>query len=196
MTRTTLYKGLYLVVVAAASAAALALLAAFDYAPVALVVVFAVLLTPGRVLGYFWRDLFRGLRRLNAGDFAQAKIHSERFLQQVRQRPWLKQLIWLGSSSYSRDPEALALNNLGAAEVQLGEGEAARRHLDEAITLDPRCPLPYHNIGLLLDGAGQADEARSWFDQAARLGYRGGMSDWAFRKLQARFAAAEGKGPA
>lgn len=195
MSRTTLYSGLYLAVVAAASAAALALLAVLDYSPVALAVVFAVLLTPGRVLGYFWRDLFRGLRRLNAGDFAQAKLHSERFIEQVRRRPWLKRLIWLGGSRYSRDPEVLALNNLGVAEIRLGEREAGRGHLDEAITRDPHCPLPYLNIGMLLEDTGQADEARPWFDQAARLGYRGGISDWAFRKAQARFAAAEGKGP-
>jgi tetratricopeptide (TPR) repeat protein len=158
------------------------------------VAVVVVLLLPGRILGYFWKDLLRGLRLLNAQEFAASKICSQRFLIQVQSKPWLKKLIWLGSGSYSRDPEALALNNLGAAEVQLGELVLARRHLDHAIEVDRLCPLPYYNIGALLRASGAPKEAERWFEQAARLGYKRRLGDKIAIAAQMRFASTDGRG--
>ena len=78
----------------------------------------------------------------------------------------------------------MALNNLGAAELAMGEVDAARAHLNEAIAKDPKCPLPYRNIGLLIQSTGSTEEARPWFEKAIALGLRGDWSDRAARASQ------------
>jgi tetratricopeptide (TPR) repeat protein len=194
MTRTTFYKGVYFGMAIVAGAISLAVLLHYRFSPTAIVAVVVALLLPGRILGYFWKDLLRGLRLLNAREFAASKICSQRFLEEVGSKPWLKKLVWLGSGSYSRDPEALALNNLGAAEVQLGELTLARQHLDRAIEVDPLCPLPYFNTGALLAASGMPHEAELWFEKAERLGYKRGISDKIVAIAQTRFANTDGSG--
>ena len=111
----------------------------------------------------------RTFAALNQREYHRSKGHSERFLVQLRERPWLQTLIWLGPSSYSLSAEALALNNLGAAELALGEFDSARAHLNQAIARDPRCPLPCRNMGTLTLRTSSTAEAMPWFEKAAAL---------------------------
>ncbi|HTT96838.1 MAG TPA: tetratricopeptide repeat protein [Rhizomicrobium sp.] len=193
MTRTTLYKGVYFAMFGSAAILALGVLAYFQFSPLAFLVVVVALLIPGRILGYFWRDLLRGLRLLNAKDYVASKVCSERFLVEVREKPWIRHFIWLGSSTYSRDPEVLALNNLGAAELALGEVDVARAHLEEAIAKDPLCPLPFFNLGALFKATGNVSESERCFAEATRLGFRHGISDKIVRASQTRFAEMDGR---
>src|SRR5439155_16229931 len=147
MSRTVRYKVAYFTFVGLGSLIAVWAIVHFRLSSIAIVGLVILFLIPGRILGYFWKDLLRGLRLLNAKQFSESKRHSELFLQELKQRPWLKRMIWLGSGSYSRDPEALALNNLGAAQIGLGDVESARKHLVAAIAVDDDNPLPYLNIG-------------------------------------------------
>lgn len=193
MTRTGAYKGIYFTLVLA-GALAIVLMAAQLRSPLpALAALALLLLAPGRILGFFWRDLLAGLRLLNCRDYEQSIYYSQRFLSTVRERPWLKNLVWLGASSYSRDPEVLALNNLGAAEIGLGRFDKARSYLDEAIAMDPKCPLPYFNMGALCLQTGPRTTAQPWFDQAIALGFTGGPSDRIVMASQARFAVTDGR---
>jgi hypothetical protein len=113
MSRTARYKLGYFCYMAVAAGLTLSLMyfAAGDWRMIAVFVV--LLLLPGRLLGYFWRDLLRGLRLLQRKQYEQSAVHSSAFIEQVRAKPWLKKMVWLGTCSYSRDPESLALNNLG-----------------------------------------------------------------------------------
>jgi len=86
----------------------------------------------------------------------------------------------------------MALNNLGAAEIRLGEVDPGRGHLDQAIRLDPLCPLPFYNLGLLAEAEGDAEEAGRCFATAARLGYARGRSDGIVIRSQTRFAERSG----
>lgn len=194
MSRTSIYKGVYFGIVGIGTAALLGSIVFFRLSPVAIVIVFVLLLAPGRILGYFWRDLLRGLRRLNQREYAESRRHSALFVAEVRRRPWLKKLIWLGSASYSRDAESLALNNLGAAEIGLGEFASARAHLESSIEVDRQNPLPYFNIGVLLRIEGNSTEAERWIEQAAQLGFAHGISDSLVTAAQSRFANTDGRG--
>ena len=110
MTRTTLYKCTYFAYFVGVGLLFYWATKYFKVSAVMFVGLMLLLFLPGRVLGYFWRDLMRGLRLLNAGQYEESKRHSAAFLDQVHARPWLKRLIWLGTSSYSRDPESMAFN--------------------------------------------------------------------------------------
>ena len=157
---------------------------------IALVIV--LLLLPGRVLAYFWRDLLRGLHLLKQQRFEESKHHSEAFLVTLKQKPWLKNLIWLGFGTYSRSPACFALNNLGAAEVGLGETENARVHLVAAIQTDGASPLPYFNMGALAASLNEHDEARTWYEKAAALGYSRSVIDAIIVSSQSRLARSAG----
>lgn len=196
MSRTTLYKAAYFAEMAAVAAVVAWVIVRFRPSLVGLALLVLALLAPGRILGFFWVDLLRGRRLLKARDFAESKRHSERFLATLRKRPWLRKLIWLGAGVYSRDPEAHALNNLGAAEIGLGDLEAARTHLLASITVDRHNPLPALNMGILCRRAGRPAEAASWFQQARELGYSGSAIDRFIRSREEHFAEADGAGQA
>ncbi len=192
--RTGLYKAIYLCEAAGAAVLCVGIILHFHFSPIQIALLVICLLIPGRILGFFWRDLLRGLRLLRARQYEESKRHSEIFLERIRRQPWLKKLIWLGSGTYSRDPEALALNNLGAAEIALGEMDAARAHLQESIAVDQQNPLPVFNMGVLLRTAGDHREAESWFMEARRLGYSRSVIDRIVQSSQGRFADRDGRG--
>jgi ATP-dependent Clp protease adapter protein ClpS len=159
-----------------------------------LVLIVLALLVPGRVLGYYWRDLVTGLRLLRERQFAQSARHSKRFLQDIDRRPWIQHLTWLGSGVYSRNAKAMALNNLGAAEIFLGEFAAARGHLEQSSRLDDENPLPYLNLAKLMRILGDEAGSRDCAEQAKRCGYTKSLSDRLVRNAQSRFAFLEGRG--
>ncbi|HEY2068536.1 MAG TPA: tetratricopeptide repeat protein [Rhizomicrobium sp.] len=193
MSRTARYKIVYFTMLFGGAVLAGAAFVVFRLSPLAVVTVLIGALIPGRILGFFWRDLLKGLRLLNAREYPESKRSSERFLVEVHKRPWIRKLIWLGASTYSRDPEVIALNNLGAAEMQLGEHDAARRHLNQAIALDPLCPLPFVTLGIMARQAGDSAEAARCFAEARRLGYAHGLLDRIVRASQTRFAETDGR---
>lgn len=189
MSRTAVYKSIYFGIV---GLGAVALYVAFFYLPpVAMIALIATLFIPGRILGFFWKDLLRGLHQLKQRNYPESKRCSERFLAELRQKPWLRHFIWLGWGSYSRSPESFALNNLGGAEIGLGEFDSARRHLDASIAADGLNPLPYFNIGVLLAKQGNS-EARGWFEKSVELGFSRSVVDRIVMASQARLARSEG----
>ncbi len=172
MSRTAIYRSRYFGFLVAYVAIAVWVVIRFDIAPLAILLVAGTLLIPGRILSFYWRDLLQGLRLLKEGKYAQSKARSESFLSQLQAKPWIRRLIWVSGSPYSRNPEVWALNNLGAAEMRLGEIDSARQHLQRAIELDSECPLPYFNMGILLVTTGKVGEAEEWFAAAASRGYK------------------------
>ncbi len=192
MTRTDALKGVYVARVAGlvvfGIGATVTARSGAVMSAVAFGALFAVVLLSGRVQAYFWSELLAGLHFLNRRDYQRSKNHSERFLAQLRERRWLNRLIWLGPSSYSLNAEVLALNNLGVAEMWLGEFDAARLHFNQAIALDPLCPLPYRNMGALVLRTASTDEARPWLEKARTLGLRGDWSDGVAMASQRRNA--------
>lgn len=194
MTRTSRYKAIYFAEVAIGAALVVGVVCHFRLSlPVAALLLLSLLI-PGRILGFFWRDLLRGLRLLKAKDYLESKRHSELFLATIQCEPWRKKLIWLGSGTYSRDPEALALNNLGAAEIGLGEFDAAKRHLEASMKVDPLNPLPTFNLGVMYRALGDESQAALWFREASRLGYSNTILDRIVVSSQDRFAKMDGGG--
>lgn len=194
MTRTTFYKAQYFATILGVGSIALLILIRYRFSAISILLTLFLLMVPGRILGFYWRNLLRGLRLLNARQFEESRRHSELFLEELRQRPYLKYFVWLGSSTYSRNPKVLALNNLGAAESGLGRFDAAKSHLEMAIDIDPKCPLPFFNMGIIHAKAGELEKATRHFEEAARLGYTNSLSDKIVRGSQNRFARTSGTG--
>lgn len=195
MSRTTRYKLGFLAAVCVAAALAFLLVWSVDLdLSIATVFTALILLVPGRVQGVFYRELFKGRILLEQRREQEALDHFRNFLRDVRARPWLKRLIWLSWSVYTPNVEAMALNNIGAANLALGRLGESEGALGEALTLDEKYPLPHFNLAVLQEMRGNRMLAEAELEAAAKLGYVGGTVDTIVNHAQALLARAEGRG--
>ena len=193
MKRPTRYKIGYLLAFVALGAVAISVLVYFERSTGAVLAVVAVLLIPGRLQGIVYRDLFQGRRLLSSGNAAEAEQHFDRFLALVRRGPWRKRLIWLSWSVYTPDVEAMTLNNIGAARMQMGKRGEAATSFGEALELDPLYPMPHFNLAILHELEGNRESAEQAASVAERLGFSGSSIDQAILAAQSLLAHLEGR---
>ena len=159
-----------------------------------LIVAAVVLFIPGRIQGLVFRDHFRGRRLMDAGQLESGIDHFERFLSQLRKQPWKKQFTWLAWGIYSWDIEAMTLNNLGAALMNIGQFDAASDRLKEALRVDPKYPVPYFNLAVLASAQGDEAQACVQISRAESLGYARTPMDRVIQMGQTVLANMEGQG--
>jgi carboxyl-terminal processing protease len=75
----------------------------------------------------------------------------------------------LETGKLEKDQRHEALNNLGAAQYDLGEYEEALRNFRAASELDPNDGWPYYNMGLAHQKLGHYAEARTVFEKAVPM---------------------------
>jgi tetratricopeptide (TPR) repeat protein len=188
VSRTARRKLYYFSIVAIGTSLLISAILYFHLSGLQIALLVIALLIPGRILGFFWRDQLAGLRLLNERRFEESARHSKRFLDLLARRQWMRHLIWLGTGTYSRDPQSLALNNLGAAEMFLGNFEDARQHLEESRKLDDENPLPYFNLAQLHMILEEPSKSQEFLVLAERRGYSRSLSDKLIHGAQSRFA--------
>jgi tetratricopeptide (TPR) repeat protein len=166
----------------------------FRQQPSLVLAISLLLLVPGRIQGHLWRDFFRGRRLLQRKQYERSLTYFYSFLERLKKKPVLKKAIWLGWAVYSRDIEAMTLNNIGVAYMELGEFKKAKRSLLTAITIDPNYPLPFFNLAIVAKM--QRDRARSrlFLARAAKLGYRQTTVDRLIHLSDNLLARVEGHG--
>jgi hypothetical protein len=84
ISRTSIYKGYYFGMLAAVAALSLWIVFHFHLTILGVLLLALALLAPGRILGFFWRDLLRGLRFLQEKRYVESKRHSQLFLVEVK----------------------------------------------------------------------------------------------------------------
>lgn len=153
-----------------------------------------ILLIPGRIQGAVFRDHYRGRKLMSVGEYEAAIDHFERFLLQIRKQPWKKHFIWMAWGIYSWDIEAMTLNNLGAALIDLGRFDAAKMRLDDALRVDPQYAVPHFNLAVLASVQGDEAAARQHISCAEALGYARTPVDRVVHLGQSILANLEGRG--
>ena len=141
------------------------------------VAVVLALLMPGRIQAYFYRDLIRGRRLLDSGRGDEAVAYFERFLADLERWPVMRQMLWLSWSIYTPSAEAMTLNNLGAAWIQVGRMDRARKALDAALSHDPLYPFPHQNLAIIHAVNGDRDAAAAALKSCHELGHAGESLD-------------------
>ncbi len=131
-----------------------------------------LLLIPGRLQQYYWKDYFLGQKLQLKRQHAEALASFERFLASIRERPALRRLIWFSQWYYSSNVEVLALNNMGVSAMWLQEAKKAETWLNAAAELDPESPLPYFNLAVLHYARGDDAEGAKNLNKADTLGYK------------------------
>ena len=194
MTRTARYKLGYVGALVALGTVAVIAIVALGGGSVPMIVVAAILLIPGRILGVAYRDLFRGRRLLDLRQAEASIPYTLRFLEYIRQHPGRKRLLWLAWSVYTPDSEAMALNNLGAAHLESGDFVAAADAFNAALAVDPEYPIPHYNLAIERAVAKDEAAAARHAAEAERLGFRGTSVDAIIRNAGALLARVEGRG--
>lgn len=193
MTRTTRYKLRYAATFAALTASVLLALWIVGLSTPAVIIATLLLLIPGRIQGHYYRDLFAGRRAMEAGDVEGSMVYTERFLTTIRKKPGLKSLIWLGGVIYTADPEAMALNNLGAAHLESARLGAAESAFRAALDADPLYPIPLTNLAVIREAGGDRAGAEDCLRQAAAYGYTKTALDRIVHRAGALLSRVEGR---
>lgn len=193
MTRPTRWKVLYVLAFGALVLALVAALIVGRLDSTSLVILAVLFLIPGRINGHYWRSFYTGRRQMDAGRYADAQRAFEQFLVRIRERPALKSLIWFVWGVYTRDVEAMTLNNMGAALLHQGHLDSAEQRLEQAIKLDPAYPIPYYNLALVEELRGNRDNAIRSLATAEELGYRNTSIDKVISKATSILAYLEGR---
>jgi len=154
-----------------------------------------ILLIPGRVQGLLLRDLFRGRRDLDRNDAESALTHFNSFLSTIKAQPWRKPALWLSWSLYTPNLEAMTRNNIGSAQLTLGDLASAEEAWNAALVLDPLYPLPHANLALVAATRDDKVATRRHLDAARALGYKGAGFDRFVHKTQSILAMVESQGP-
>lgn len=193
MSRTARYKLTYVAVLAILALVAGAAIIALGGGKVTVIVVALLLLVPGRIQGFYYRDFFTGRRLLEAGEPEKAIPFIERFLESIKRHPQRSKLIWLSWSIYTPSVVAMAINNLGAARLGLGQINEAEQAFTDALAQDPLYPLPHFNLAIVHELRGNRAGAAEAVERARQLGYTGGTIDTVIRKSQSLLASVEGR---
>jgi tetratricopeptide (TPR) repeat protein len=152
-----------------------------------------LLLLPGRVQAYFWRNFYKGRRALGLQRFTDAQKYFEAFLVELARQAWLERLSVITWQIYTPNVRAMTLNNLGVAHLYLAEVDLAEQVFHEAIKLDVDYPKPYYNLALLCAAKGQQTEADNYLTKAVQLGFSGGLDDVLVSQLGQFLASANSK---
>ena len=188
MNRTLKYKLLYVTLLALGGAGAAAIWIIIDLGVAGLLIAGVVFLVPPRIGGYFLRDLYLSRRYCTAGKYDDAIAAGERFLDTLEQQPWRQHLIYLFFGFYTWNTRAMALNNIGAAEMELGRLDAAEARLGEALGLDQDFPLPYYNLAITAAALEDHQRSARMLSRAAELGYERSITDRAISRVGDAYA--------
>jgi tetratricopeptide (TPR) repeat protein len=191
MNRTKIIRSLYYGGLAFALIIAIYLVGITKGSPFLAVWIFLLLLIPGRITGYLWRELIAGRRLLDAGRYTDAIPLFERFQSKVRKKRWLNWIIWLTPSFYTTKVEALTLNNLGVCNLELGDFEKAQELFINALSMDRRYPLPHYNLAILEMYHRRMESSERHLSEAVRLGFTGGTMDKVIQKTKSIYAQIE-----
>jgi tetratricopeptide (TPR) repeat protein len=196
LSRVARYKIGYVLALALLAGVVVAASRAGDSQPWVVVTIVLVLLLPGRIQGLLFRDLFRGRRDLDRNSPESALGHFNSFLTTIRAQPWRKPALWLSWSIYTPNVEAMTQNNIGAAQLNLGDLSSAEAALNTALALDPQYPLPHANLALVAALRADSSAAESHLEAARKCGYKGAGLDRFVSRSQSILAAVESHGPA
>ena len=194
MNRSLRYKILFIVYVVVLLGIAGLCILYFKLSTGGILLLALLFLIPGRIAGFFWRDFYRGRKLASMGAWEDAIGYFERFLADVKSRPWLKHMIWFAWGTYTRDIEVMTQNNLGAMQLNLGRLDEAEPHFRAAGELDPEAPLPRYNLAMLEQMRGNTEQAKSLLNEVQRLGYSNTGYDKLIQAAGEALAKIEGRG--
>lgn len=169
------YIPLMAVVAIAAVLAAVSILCTTS--PLLLLPIVLLLLVPGTIGRWLLKDLLASRSFIAMKNYPAGLAAAQRFLDTLRKRPWIRHAIWTQAGVYTLNVEAMALNNCGAAMLELRQLEDAQSALEGAKNADPHYPIPVFNLAVLAKLKGEVSASEALVAHAAKLGFANGNVD-------------------
>lgn len=188
MTRPDRQKLLYIAILTALGLACAGVVTALHFTPLTVSCVAIALLIPGRLGAAAFRSFYLGRKAMGDQRFSDAIQLFEQFRRDIRKAPWKKRFIWFAWPIYTLDVEAMTLNNLGAANLELGRWDEAERYFGEALERDSCYSIPHFNLAVLAKLRREEALASEHAVESSRLGFRGSASDRIATKAAALYA--------
>ena len=176
MKHKTKYLIYYAVFMSVVLGGSIALAYRLDTIVYSLAIIIGAILVPSALQGVFWHELFLGRRYLEKGQWVKAAESFRVFLDKLEKKPWLKHLVWLRWARFTGNVKAMALSNLGVAELNRGNVKEADQHFRKASELDSNYPVAYFNLAVISMLRDNKTEAKSFLQKARNLGY--GRTDY------------------
>ncbi len=158
---------------------------------IGLVVLGVVPMILTRIAGYFWKKLILGRRLMDRNDFDRAKECFHEFQFELKSVKYLRWLIWISPSFYTTSANALASNNIGVCNLELGEYEAAELNFRDALEYDSKYPLPLYNLAILDGLSGNIESRDRNLSKSVELGFNAGTVDSVIQKTKSLYARYE-----
>ena len=194
MNRTTKLKILYLGLVILGLLVFLGLKLALDLNTNSLVVVVLLFLVPGRLTGFYWREMLAGRRMMAVQQYSEAVSEFSTFLEKLKQKPWIARLIWLSPGFYTTSAKAMALNNIGACDLESGSLDSACEYLESAVLEDDLYPLPHYNLAMVYSILEEPDRVSYHLLTSRKLGFKDDAFDRSVDRIKLAYAKYEPAG--
>jgi tetratricopeptide (TPR) repeat protein len=128
-------------------------------------------LLPRRIVDYYWRDFMQGNHYLDKQKYSRSIAHNQKFLVQLKRKPWIKHLIWIAPSFWTISTYAMTLNNLGLALLNHEDCEQAQEAFLKALEYDPQYALPHYNLAAIAVTQLNFESAIEHLKLSKRLGF-------------------------
>lgn len=159
-----------------------------------LLFVVALVLVSGRMAaGYCLRNLFRARDLVDDGQIEQAIATSKAFLSDLAREPWRRHFMHFFIDVQTRNAEAMAHNNIGAASLNAGALDEAKAHFEKALDYDPNYAVAYFNLSIIASVKGDLAGAGRYAAIATRNGYKGGSFTQLLSQVSSAHARAVAK---
>lgn len=134
------------------------------------------------------RRFFAGRRYMKKKQWVDALSAFQAFEQELGASSWKRHFSYLASGIYTRDPVAIARNNIGVVHLENGKLDLAEAGFRSALERDNDYAVPHLNLAVIAAKRGDSASMEQRLGEAQRLG----LTD---RKAHAKVRAAFVSGP-
>lgn len=177
-------KYIYLFVIFDIIGITLVLIFFFDLPAYILIISGLLILLLGRLVNYPLKNFYRGFSALSNQDWDAAENFFLSFLQELKDQPWKKKLMYYNFGNYTSDIDAMAHNNLGLVYLEKGALDKAEHHLGQALNIDKAYSKAYYNMAVVRLMQKRKEDAKSLFEKAVELGFENSNYDQFISNVQ------------
>lgn len=116
------------------------------------------------------RQFFVGRRHLKKKRWVDALTAFQAFETELAASPWKRRLSWLAAGVYTRDPVAIARNNVGVIHLENDKLELAAAAFRSALERDADYAVPHLNLAVVAAKRKDAGAMEASLKEADRLG--------------------------
>lgn len=117
-----------------------------------------------------YKNFAEGKSLLDKGKYEECTKLFNKFILDMEKKTSLKKTTLFSFGLYTKSYEAMTYNNLGSANLNLGNLDEAQLYLDKAVSIDNDYGIPYVNLALLARLNNDYTKMKDYAKKAKELG--------------------------